>query len=232
MPLEITNIERAKKVLVGNLIKNATHIEIKDKLKVIYLMIGLRVQHWPEDEEKEFLINYIMAKYGNKTLSELVLAFDLAIQGQLDIDDAKVYDQFSCEYLAKIMNGYRVWLKLVTKNAHTIQPKEQMLLESKDTLTADEWDEWINDAKSYPFELIPNAIYEFLVKQGSLNLSVKEKHEMMDKAINYASSRIEGKEFTEFMQMKHKGVFSGHYLATLITLSKRFAVKQFFESQT
>lgn len=107
----------------------------------------------------------------------------------------------------------------------------KMQIEEKKELTADEWDEWINDAKNYPFEILPTAIYDFLEKQGSLILSKKEKHGMMDKAIAYASSRLEGKEFIEFMQMKSKGIFSGHYLATLITLSKRFAISSFFENQ-
>jgi len=119
MPLEITNVHVASNALSGKFIGQSTENEVKDKLKIIYAMIGLRPQHFPVDEEKQFLHDYIFAKYGKKTLDELVLAFDLAIQGQLDIEDIKVYDQFTCEYLAKIMNGYREWLKTVSANAAT-----------------------------------------------------------------------------------------------------------------
>lgn len=229
-PLEIINIEKVDKVLSGKMVQNATEQEFSEKMKVIYLMIGLRPHHFPADEEKSFLHNYIFQKYGNKTLNELVLAFDLAIQGQLEVDDVKVYDQFTCEYFAKIMTGYRQWLMQVVKNSDTLKNQNAMQVENKTELSLDEWAEWINDAKKYPFELIPNAIYDFLVKQGAIILSNDQKHVLMGKAITYASSRLEGKEFTEFIQMKSSGVFSGHYLATLITLSKRFAVKEYFEN--
>lgn len=105
-------------------IADCTEQEVDSKLKLIYSIIGLRLHHWPEGEEKQDLIDYIRLKYGKKTLSEFVLAFDLAISGELDLtrDEVKVYDQFTIAYLAQIMAAYKSWLYDVWKKRH---PKEE-----------------------------------------------------------------------------------------------------------
>ena len=191
-PLEIINLEKAKKVLQGKQINDSTEDELKAKLKIIYAMIGLRPQHFPVDEEKAFLHTYIYQKYGNKTLNELILAFDLAIQGQLEVDDAKVYDQFTCEYLAKIMNAYRNWLKFVTKNAE--QYKNPDMIEDKKELSDEEKADWICDWKSMKninIELIPLMFYDFLTSKAIISLTSALKWEYTNKATQNVKTMLQ-----------------------------------------
>lgn len=232
-PLEITNIERAEKVLSGKLIHESSEDELKTKLKVIYTMVGLRPQHFPEDEEKAFLHTYIYQKYANKTLNELVLAFDLAIQGQLNIEDVKVYDQFSCEYLAKIMNGYREWLKIVHHNKFT--HKSPDAIEEKKELTDVEWDEWIEDIKTYNVDLIPISCYEYLIRKEKISPTNEIKKEHFQKAIITLTAKLatdikDVRTYNEFVAMKNTGKWEGKFYDSLVVISKRTIVKSYFDS--
>lgn len=228
-PLEIINVDKAKKVLSGKLISDSTEDEIKDKLKIIYAMIGLRPQHFPVDEEKQFLHQYITSKYGNKTLNELVLAFDLAIQNQLDVEDVKVYDQFSCEYVARIMNGYRKWLLSVKKNSETIKEEPKMISEPKQ-LTDEEWEEWLTDIKSYKLEMIPVSAYDYLLRKGRINLTTKNKKDYMNKAMPiYAVSIQENvRMWNEFIKMKGENKVTGNHFDSLVVISKRLIIQDYF----
>lgn len=235
-PLEIINIEKAEKTLTGKLISQAAEEELKDKLKLIYVMVGLRPHHFPDGDEKNFLHGYIYQKYGNKTLNELVLAFDLAIQGQLDIEDTKVYDQFTCEYLARIMNGYRDWLKTVSANA-AVHKKNQPVLDAPKILTDEEKDEWIEEWKQKEkinIELIPPLFYEHLDKTGKLSVSKKEKWEYLEKAKQSVKAFLlesmdnnkpndAYKAWNSFQNMENDG-FTGEMKERIINRSKKLIV--------
>lgn len=88
---------------------DADEVEIKDCLKYVYLLIGLRPQNYPDGGEKEFLHRYIAQNWGVHRLGEVRLAFDLAIQGKLNIDpkDVNCYENFSVLYFGRIMSAYR-----------------------------------------------------------------------------------------------------------------------------
>ncbi len=133
LPIETieVNVNRAKNALNDKMICECTEDEVKSKLKLIYSMVGLRPNNYPQEQEKTDLHHYIFLKYSKKTLSELVLAFDLAINNELDLsrDEVKVYDQFTISYLATIMSAYKKWLfeqsKKVKKDL-TVDPKSEL----------------------------------------------------------------------------------------------------------
>lgn len=174
-PLNDINADLAAKNLRGDTISQLGEESVVNALKIIYTMIGLRYQHFPDGEQKAFLHNYILKKYGNKTPKELILAFDLAIQGQLKIDDVKVYDQFTCEYIAKIMNGYRDWLLNVNKN---LIKKPIMQITEKKELTDEEKAEWIEEwvgKEKIDMELIPLIFYDYLDEKKIIRRNSKRK---------------------------------------------------------
>lgn len=86
---------------------------LKESLRQIFFLIGLRAEQIPADEEKGFLIQYIVENYGGHTPDELKLAFKMAIQGKLKIDykDVKCYGIFSPMYFTTIMDAYREWAR-------------------------------------------------------------------------------------------------------------------------
>jgi hypothetical protein len=97
--------------LAAPLVKHAPVEEIKQVLRLIMVKIGLRAQNWPEEEEKDVLIDHIISNYGGHTVEEIRLAFEMAIGGKLDLPlkDVKCYENFSCAYFSSIMNSYRKW---------------------------------------------------------------------------------------------------------------------------
>lgn len=86
---------------------------LKESLRQVFFMIGLRAEQIPADEEKGFLIQYIVENYGGHTADEVTLAFKMAIQGALKIDykEVKCYGIFSPMYFTTIMDAYREWAR-------------------------------------------------------------------------------------------------------------------------
>lgn len=92
----------------GGKIKFAEPEKIKEAIRYAMIKIGLRAENFPKEEEKILLIQHIIEHYGNHTIEEIRIAFDMAITGKLGID-ANCYENFSCLYFSKIMSAYRRW---------------------------------------------------------------------------------------------------------------------------
>lgn len=94
-------------------LRNLSDAEFKNVMLYMYAVVGLRGQNFPAGMEKEFLHTFIRTNYGGHSADEVRLAFDMAIQGQLDLDpkDVKCYENFSIAYFTIIMNAYRKWAR-------------------------------------------------------------------------------------------------------------------------
>jgi hypothetical protein len=79
--------------------------DIKQVLRYVMVLVGLRGQNLPSEEERFVLLNFIRSNFGNQTPEEIKLAFEWAVAGRLNID-AKCYENFSCEYFGRIMKAY------------------------------------------------------------------------------------------------------------------------------
>ena len=93
------------------MIKKTPINELKKVLKLVMVKLGLRAINWPAEEEKIVLCQHILTNFGGNGSEEILLAFDLAIAGKLDLkdDEIKCYENFSCAYFSMIMNAYRRW---------------------------------------------------------------------------------------------------------------------------
>lgn len=80
-------------------------------LRYCMVLVGIRANNLPGAEEKAVLINHITKHYAGHTVSEIRLAFEKAIAGELDIsaDDVKAYENFTPVYFSQIINSYRRW---------------------------------------------------------------------------------------------------------------------------
>lgn len=122
--------------------------EIKQALRYSMLFVGLRGNNLPSEEEKYVLLKFIKSNFGNQTPKEIVLAFEYAVAGKLNVD-AKCYENFSCEYFSRIINAYiafaREETKLVVKQIEEVAPIPS---EADQKMTA------INIANMYSQEII------------------------------------------------------------------------------
>lgn len=95
-------------------IRQSPQEAIRQALRYAMLLVGLRAANFPKDEEKAVLIAYVMENYGGHTVSEIRLAFKMAVSGSLDVE-ANCYENFSVLYFSGIMNAYRQWAREAVK---------------------------------------------------------------------------------------------------------------------
>jgi hypothetical protein len=134
------------------------------------LKVGLRSQNLPSKEETLILHDHLRKHYGGHTIPEIDLAFELAITGQLDLNQSEVvcYENFSCIYLSGIINGYRKWAHSTHKQHDREQPAEK-------TFIPIDWREQTQNlldqffAGKYKPRLTSPEIYDTIVYDGYLN---------------------------------------------------------------
>lgn len=157
-------------------ISQCAHEEIKEPLRLAMIKVGLRAQNWPNDIEKLVLVEHTQTHFGRNKISEIVLAFDLAIAGQLDlpVDEVKCYENFSCLYFSTIMNSFIRW---ATQEYRQI---EQFVSNPKDeekyyqgTRTTVHWGYYIDEAyihflsfKDEQWQKFPSMFYTQLESDG------------------------------------------------------------------
>jgi hypothetical protein len=99
---------------------------LKPNLLYVYTLIGLRGENYPKGLDKDFLHTYILENYGGHTGAEIRLAFTMAIQGKLDLEEKDItcYENFSTLYFSRIMSAYRGWAAEAVK--HLPKKAEEM----------------------------------------------------------------------------------------------------------
>ena len=122
-------VQKFQTALTDQRICNLTDVEpLKQALRYAMVLVGIKANNVPNDREKSVLLQFIVNNYGGHTPSEIRLAFDLAIAGELDVEDVKCYENFSPLYFASIMNAYRKWAR----------PKHGEIKPMEKELTSDE----------------------------------------------------------------------------------------------
>ena len=81
-------------------------IEYRQALAKIILLIGLRQENIPTNEQRDYIVNWMM---NNMKFSpaDFVEAFEMGVRGKLSID-MKTYQVFSILYLEDVMKAYSV----------------------------------------------------------------------------------------------------------------------------
>jgi hypothetical protein len=140
-------------------------------LRYCMMIIGIREKNLPTQMEFDFLKDFLRRNFAGHTTAELKLAFEMATAGRLELgnDGAKCYENFSCEYLGRIMSAYRKWASQEFKG---IQPVQQLALAAP--VKAD-WKETCEDcyqkylSGNYDMRLWPWQIYEGFVESGFMS---------------------------------------------------------------
>jgi hypothetical protein len=131
-----TELIQFEEALRNNKIWHSTEDEMKISLKYIFILVGLRAQNYPANEEKQLLHAFIFKNYGGHTPDEIKLAWDLAIMQKLNIrpEDVTCYENFSIAYFSRIMEAYREWAKEQIKQLPALieKPRELKPMEKVD----------------------------------------------------------------------------------------------------
>lgn len=174
--------------------------DLKQVLRYAMVLVGLRGNNMPTEEEKFVLLNFIRSNFGNQTPEEIKLAFELAVSGKLGID-AKCYENFSCEYFGRIMKAY---IDYARQETHAI-PKE---IEEPKAIPSDADLKMaaINSANMYSQEMIRcqergikmnwiagglHVLYDYVVKFGIYEASVEDKKRIYATLVNKFNDKDE-----------------------------------------
>jgi hypothetical protein len=231
------------KILFGKKIAESSDAEIQETLLKTFVLVGLRMQHYPDKLHNQFLINYIRKEYAHKTIDELQLAFELAIKQELDIDDCKVYDNFSIEYLVRIMNGYRFWLINENKKLVKINDIEvDVVITERDKLN--DINTYLNryDLHLRNLHFIPLYIYQYMIELKLINQSDKQKSLMYKRSLQLFEEQLSIKassldksdiyNYNQFMKEKHCGFIdiSDIYVVQVENVYKRLSVLDYIKN--
>lgn len=229
------NIVKFHAALQDKKISSSSIEEIKSAVKYAMVKIGLRAQNFPSEEEKAVLIDHILKNYSGHTVGEIRLAFDMAIEGKLDVD-ATCYENFSCLYFSKIISAYREYSKEEYKQLELPAPKNET--EKKEDMSDTAMDDWFQKtckrvkSGECTVEFIPLMLYEWKDAREEIKKTSSEKREYLVKA---AAHRYEAllcectnkpttdnkRTFEQYSKMNDGGCFTGKEIDILKALAKR-----------
>lgn len=79
---------------------------IKQVLRYVFTLIGIRAENIPNDIQKSVLINFIQNDLKQFSVDDIKIAFHLLLKNELDCDPNH-YQSFSALYLSNVMNAYQ-----------------------------------------------------------------------------------------------------------------------------
>jgi hypothetical protein len=174
--------------------------DLKQVLRYAMVLVGLRGNNMPTEEEKFVLLNFIRSNFGNQTPEEIKLAFDWAVSGKLNVD-AKCYENFSCEYFGRIMKAYIDYARQETITVPQIEEVVKEIPSDADLKMAA-----INSANMYAQEMIRchertikmnwiagglHVLYDYIVKFGIYEASLEDKQRIYNSNINKYGTKDE-----------------------------------------
>jgi hypothetical protein len=174
--------------------------DLKQVLRYAMVLVGLRGNNMPSEEEKFVLLNFIRSNFGNQTPEEIKLAFEWAVSGKLAID-AKCYENFSCEYFGRIMKAY---VDFARQETITVVKQEEVIAEIPSD--ADLKMAAINSANMYSQEMIRcheknikmnwiagglHVLYDYIVKFGIYEANEEDKKRIYNTFVNKFDNKDE-----------------------------------------
>jgi hypothetical protein len=147
------------------------------------LLVGIRAQNMPQTQEIDVLLSFVKKNYGGHSSLEIKIAFDLAVNGTLEVEDVKCYENFSCEYLGRIMSAYRKYAAVEYKHSKIptmIAEEGQEQIETSGVVDwSDHWKSIVESAKNGEIKgkTIPTPVYDWLERSAMIDPLVYTKEE-------------------------------------------------------
>jgi len=139
--------------------------EVKKMLLGLFYLTGLKKENYPDALQTDVLIQFILQDLGNYTISEIQLAFRLAIKGDIEVD-SNHYQAFSAPYIARIVKGY---VPIRQRSLNAVRQSENALKNENEMQHTPEEIKQIK--KDYIEECILKP-WRYYLKTGSLTFGV------------------------------------------------------------
>jgi len=114
---KLSTLEEIQIANTGKLIGDCNSEEIKQALRYIFTLIGLRANLIPQDEAKEVLIFFIKKRLWQTKIDELRLSFEYAIEKRTEVELTLFGDTFSAKMVLEVVEAYKKYKISVVKSS-------------------------------------------------------------------------------------------------------------------
>lgn len=146
-------------------IRDCSDDQIKMELKYIFALVGLR--EYPTDARKQVLIDFIRENYGFYALTEIKIAFQMAVKREIDCE-TNHFEMFSPSYFGQIFGAYIEYRNRIAKEHMIKQQREKDLEEQNKKPSAEE----IKRLEKEFFDQVIKPLFQGYKENGSLNFGI------------------------------------------------------------
>ena len=179
---------------------------IKQSLRYIFVLIGLKPDQIPDDIQKAVLLDYIKNKLANYTPEDLKIAFQMAVNNEFE-SELNHFGLFSPKYLSRVFNKYLEHRNAIAKKVFEEKSRKDQELEEKRRLSdpkvqeqiRKEFDEVVlepsfnqfKETKKLDFGAVPvEFVYLNLKNRGLILLSKEEEEQIKKEATKRTASEV------------------------------------------
>ena len=211
-------------------------IEYRQALAKIILLIGLRQENIPTNEQRDYIVNWMMnnMKFGP---ADFVEAFEMGVRGKLSID-MKTYQVFSILYLEDVMKAYSInrhERKESVINTNQLTQKCEKTEYEKDLIIWNGIHEAFERFKTTGEKVEFGGIkYDFLKCRGMIPFTKERRDEMMKLArmritMKFEQGMVKAKTFNEMSKLKEQIINRGKdFEAQVMEEAKTIAINTLF----
>lgn len=218
-------------------VDKSTNTEISMMLAFVFVLLGIRSENIPDENEQTILINHIKTNMSRWSLLDMRTAFELLVTGKLDFDrdhlkkispDAAYSSKFSSLYLDNVMQSYqRYRFNVVSANkAEVVDVKEEKVTsEQADKIirqcTIDAFSQFKKSRKVYDFG---SPKFNYLRSLGVINFTegrwahIREKAKFMieTESLPLFLKSIKPKNYSEKVEEQAKEIALSIFFNDLI----------------
>jgi len=103
---------------------------IRQVLRYIFTLIGIRAENIPNDIQKSVLINYIQNDLKHYSVDDFKIAFHLMLKNELDCE-SNHYQNFNPMYLAQVMNAYNKHRQMAIHEFKKLEMEQQQMKQNE-----------------------------------------------------------------------------------------------------
>jgi hypothetical protein len=165
---------------------------LNESFRYVMMLVGIRARNLPDKTENIVLYAYLRKYFGMFTIQEFRIAFELAIAGELSLkdDEVKCFDNFSCEYMSRILKAYRKLSSSIIDFAERKQQPVKPLLPPADYKPAELVDTFYQEFLKGEFNLkfVSGMVYDTAFKDCNLEIGHNDLMKIIADAKEYILS--------------------------------------------
>jgi hypothetical protein len=222
--------------------------ELKQALRYVITLIGLKAENMPSESQKMVLIDFIQSELANYTPEEIRIAFKLAVAKKFPCDVIH-FQNFNAIYLAVVMDSYSSYKAKAMQEfkrqlpQETKQPSEEeiksVFYKFTETFITKKFEQYkatgILEGTLSGFQEVFKCLEQDL---KLINLQLCDKQAIYETAVQIQKKKVDSKQFSSIPEMKdfkrlmRKALqqgFEATFENEIKNICCEIAVKQFYD---